>query len=125
MSPAKQAPVDVSQEELLNHSHLETLRSVGIIDKVVPQALQVTRSLLENLEDPVARRESAAARELLHNLIGLCGNMGSHTLHQKVRSMYAQLVDHQQWPAPGWHEELLQLHTRTGQALRERYLPQA
>jgi hypothetical protein len=38
--------------------------------------------------------------------------------------MYAQLVEHQEWPGAGWHGELVALHERTAGAVRQGYLAQ-
>ncbi|TFZ01172.1 response regulator [Ramlibacter rhizophilus] len=126
-APAAPEPAgkDTAQEDLLNLEHLETLRSVGILGKALPMALQSTRSLLDQLQAPVASRDAVLAKELLHSLVGVSGNMGAHSLHQQTRAMYAQLVQDGQWPAEDWHEALVQLHARTARALREGYLEAA
>lgn len=125
-SPALAAADDkphatVPARELLNVSRLESLRRVGMIDEAVPEALQAVQTLLEKLQDPVAHRDFECARELLHSLIGICGDVGAHALHQKMRATYAQLIEQQQWPGPGWNEEVLDLLARTTQAIREQY----
>jgi two-component system, CAI-1 autoinducer sensor kinase/phosphatase CqsS len=117
----KPAVLDVPRGELLNFSRLESLRRVGMIDEAVPEALQATRALLGKLRDPVVREDFEAARDLLHSLIGICGDVGAHALHQKMRATYAQLIDQHQWPAAGWDEEVLDLLARTAHAIRERY----
>lgn len=121
-----QAPAraEVPAQDLLNHKHLETLRSVGILEKVLPEALKSTRGQIDQLQEPVARRDVDTTRQLLHSLIGVCGNMGSHALHQRLRAMYALLVEHHEWPGAGWHDELVALHARTALAVREGYLQQ-
>jgi response regulator RpfG family c-di-GMP phosphodiesterase len=121
----KPAAVDVPGSELLNVSRLESLRRVGLIEEAVPEALQAVRTLLGKLRDPVAGGDFETARELLHSLIGICGDVGAHALHQKMRSTYVHLIEHQQWPGAGWCEEVLDLLARTAQAIHERYLPQA
>nr|WP_236599848.1 response regulator [Ramlibacter alkalitolerans] len=126
LSPRETKPAtpDAAAKELLNFNRLESLRRIGMIDEAVPEALQATRVLLGKLQDPVARRDLESARELLHSLIGICGDVGAHALHQKMRSTYALLIEHQQWPATGWHEEVLDLLVHTGRAIQERYLQQ-
>jgi len=123
--PARQpaaVPLAVAGGELLNASRLESLRRIGMIEEAVPEALQATRTLLGKLREPVARQDFETARELLHSLIGICGDMGAHALHQKMRSTYAQLTEQGQWPPAGWDDEVLDLLARTGQAILERYL---
>ena len=122
---AAQAFPDVPDSELVNAGRLESLRRVGMLEEAVPEALETTRAMLARLQEAVAGRDFEPARDLMHSLIGICGDVGAHALHQKMRSMYALLVEHQQWPAAGWDEELVRLHARTGQAIRERYLQAA
>ena len=116
--------VDLPGRELLNLRRLESLRRLGMIDEAVPEAMQTTRSLVGKLRDPVARGDFDAARELLHTLIGICGDAGAHALHQKMRATYAQLTEQQQWPGAGWEEEVLDVLARTEEAIQERYPPQ-
>lgn len=115
-------PAGLPGDDLLDTARLESLRSVGLMDEAVPQALQAARAGLDQLQDPFALRDLDAAKDLLHALVGRSGDLGARALHQKLRAMYAQVADQGQWPAPGWHEELVHLHARTEQALRERYL---
>lgn len=110
-----------AEDELLNLGRLESLHRLGMVDEDLPQAIRASRALLDKLREPTARRDLDAARELLHSLLGICGDMGFHALHQKTKSSYVQLVEHGRWPEPGWHEELLRLLGRTERAIRDQY----
>ncbi|WBY02497.1 response regulator [Ramlibacter tataouinensis] len=116
---------DLREEQLLNASRLESLRRVGMLEDDVPQAIQASRILIDELQEPLAQQDFEATRELLHSLVGICGNAGLHKLHQETRSLYAQLVENRQWPGPGWHDKLVHLHARTQQAFRAGYRPAA
>ncbi|MFL6694212.1 MAG: response regulator [Ramlibacter sp.] len=126
LGPRVQQPpaARVHAKELLDVRRLESLRRVRMLDELVPESLQAARTLFGRLEDPVARRDVQAARELLHSLVGICGNMGAHALHQEVRAMYVALIERRQWPGADWHQELLDLHRRTEMALRDHFVEQ-
>ncbi|GAC1528855.1 MAG: hybrid sensor histidine kinase/response regulator [Ramlibacter sp.] len=112
-------PARVHSKELLDVRRLESLRRVRMLEELVPESLQAARTLFGRLQDPVARRDAQAARELLHSLVGICGNMGAHALYQEVRAMYVALIEHRQWPGADWHQEILDLHARTEMAIRD------
>jgi len=110
-----------ADEQVLDVARLDSLRSHGILDEALPGAMRAARRLFESLPQPVAARDHDATTEQLHALVGICGNIGAHALHRRLRAIYVQLVEHGQWPEPGWHEELLALHAATARALREQY----
>jgi CheY-like chemotaxis protein/HPt (histidine-containing phosphotransfer) domain-containing protein len=114
----------VHAKELLDVRRLEGLRRVRMLEELVPESLQAARTLFGRLQDPVARRDVQAAREVLHSLVGICGNMGAQALYQQVRAMYVALIEHRQWPGADWHQELLDLHARTEMALRDHLVEQ-
>jgi CheY-like chemotaxis protein len=115
------APARVHSKELLDVRRLEGLRRVGMLEDLVPESLQAARTLFGRLQDPVVRRDAQATRELLHSLVGICGNIGAHALHQEVRAMYVALIEHRRWPGADWHRELLDLHARTEMAIRDHF----
>ena len=116
-APDTRAP----DEQVLDAARLDSLRSHGILDEALPGAMRAARRLFESLPQPVAARDHDATTEQLHALVGICGNIGAHALHRRLRAIYVQLVEHGQWPEPGWHEELLALHAATARALHEQY----
>lgn len=117
-------PARVHSKELLDVRRLEVLRRVGMLEELVPESLQAARTLFGRLQEPVARRDAQAARELLHSLVGICGNVGAHALHQEVRAMYVGLVEQRRWPGAEWHQDLMDLHARTAAAIRDHFVEQ-
>ncbi|MGV3572383.1 MAG: hybrid sensor histidine kinase/response regulator [Ramlibacter sp.] len=111
-------------DEILNAARLESLRKHGILEEAVPGAMRSARSLLDSLPGPIAARDHEATTEQLHALVGVYANIGAHALHRRLRFLHVDLLENDEWPGPQWHQELLELHAATAEALREQYLPQ-
>ena len=112
---------DLAAGGLLDAGRLRELHRVDVPAAAVLGAMQAIRASLGKLQEAVAAREADAARELLHALVGTCGDVGAQALHQRVRSLQPLLEQAPPAPQAGWYEELVRLHARTEQALRDAY----
>jgi CheY-like chemotaxis protein/signal transduction histidine kinase len=119
VTPAAAAP-GVQDGPLLNLSRLESYQRLGLLDELLGDYLPEIRRLVQVLGDAVRAGDLASAQDALHSLLGMSGEAGALALYQRVRRVYAPVLEERRWPREAdWLGQLQALAARTEQALRD------
>lgn len=115
-------PPASSRPALVNSARLDRMRSLGLVEEMLPEALEDTRARLSQLQACAAEGDREAMRDVLHSLVGIAGDMGAEALRVNLRAVYAG-VDSGQWPAgTGWITQATELFEQTERFMRAEYL---
>ena len=120
LAPPAAAPVAGTVNDLLDERRLENYQRLGMIDELMGDYLPEMARLVDRLDEAVAQGDLEAGMDALHSLLGMSGEAGASALHQRVRSYYVPMVEHQCWPdGADWPAEIRALAVRTEDALRK------
>lgn len=115
-SPARSAGATIDGP-LLDVERVEQLKSMNIMVNLLPDGLAQARRHIANLEDAVRRNDLRSARQALHSLAGLSGEMGAHAMFVTAKQ-HSLVVESDVWPfEPNWLERLGTLFLESEQAL--------
>ena len=113
-------PPPPASTQLLDRSRLENYRRLGLLGELVEEGLPELERLVDVLLAQGRRHDADGARETLHSLLGMAGEMGASALYQQVRQVYVPLAEDGRWLLDeGWLLQFAELTVHTGQALRE------
>lgn len=106
---------------LLDAERVELLRGMNIMENLLPDGLAQARGHIAKLEEAVRRNDLPAARQALHSLVGLCGEMGARAMFETAKQ-HSRVVDSEVWPfEPNWLERLMTLMAESERALQESF----
>ena len=106
---------------LLDAERVELLRGMNIMGNLLPDGLAQARGHIAKLEEAVRRNDLPAARQALHSLVGLCGEMGARAMFETAKQ-HSRVVDSEVWPfEPNWLERLMTLMAESERALQESF----
>ncbi|WP_027802200.1 ATP-binding response regulator [Paraburkholderia dilworthii] len=112
------APATIHEGPLLDEKRLQELVALDLLDQTFLNGIEQIRATVDHLATSVAAREFDSAREALHMLLGVSGNIGAHALHQFVRQIYPRVVEGE-WPAEAdWLARICSLSERSAPALQ-------
>ncbi len=116
-TPPAQAPTASPAADLLNMARLDDFRRLGLLDDLLPRALNDLRNHVQSLEVAVNARDPQAVSSALHALVGLAGESGAQALHASARARYAAWLEGDRPADAGWTTELRELLDATEQAI--------
>jgi CheY-like chemotaxis protein/signal transduction histidine kinase len=120
-APASGDPADLFHEHgagLVDWGRLDQHRRLGLSAALLSGSVPELLRLMALLEQAYARSDLAEALQALHGLLGVSAESGATSLHEKVRTVYLQMLQASQWPAAAdWLGELRVLAARTQTAL--------
>lgn len=103
---------------LLDVERIEMLKRMNIMANLVPDGLAQVRQLVTQLEQAVRGNDLHNARQTLHSLMGLSGEMGARAMYETVRR-HSRVVESNAWPSePNWLDRLMALTVASEQALQ-------
>jgi two-component system CAI-1 autoinducer sensor kinase/phosphatase CqsS len=115
-SPARLAGATIDGP-LLDDERVEQLKSMNIMVNLLPDGLAQARRHIANLEDAVRRNDLKSARQALHSLAGLSGEMGAHAMSETAKQ-HSRVVESNAWPfEPNWLARFNTLFLESEQAL--------
>lgn len=115
-SPAEVSAVTATSA-LLDVERIEMLKRMNIMANLMPDGLAQVRQLVTRLEQAVRGNDLHNARQTLHSLMGLCGEMGARAMYETVRQ-HLRVVESNAWPSePNWLDRLMALMVASEQAL--------
>lgn len=115
-SPAEVSAVTATSA-LLDVERIEMLKRMNIMANLMPDGLAQVRQLVTRLEQAVRGNDLHNARQTLHSLMGLCGEMGARAMYETVRQ-HSRVVESNAWPSePNWLDRLMALMVASEQAL--------
>lgn len=116
-SPARSAGATIDGP-LLDVERVEQLKRMNIMVNLLPDGLAQARRHIAHLEDAVRRNDLKVARQALHSLTGLSGEMGARAMFETAKA-HSLVVESNAWPfEPNWLERLMALMVESEQALR-------
>lgn len=116
-SPAEVSAVTAASA-LLDLERIEMLKRMNIMANLVPDGLAQVRQLVTRLEQAVRGNDLHNARQTLHSLMGLSGEMGARAMYETARR-HSRVVESHAWPSePNWLDRLMALMTESEQALQ-------
>lgn len=116
-SPAEVFAVTAASA-LLDVERIEMLKRMNIMANLVPDGLAQVRQLVTRLEQAVRGNDLHNARQILHSLMGLSGEMGARAMYETARR-HSRVVESNAWPSePNWLDRLMALMVESEQALQ-------
>lgn len=121
-SPVSSAPSEaVADGSLLDLERIEQFKRMGAMVRLLPEGLAELRRLVGALEEAVRRTDFRGARQALHSLVGVSGEMGARALFE-VATVHIHAVEKHTWPTQAdWLDELKALSVESERALRACY----
>lgn len=103
---------------LLDLERVALLKSMNIMVDLLPDGLAQVRRHIGQLEEAVRRNDLHGARQALHSLVGLSGEMGARAMFETTKH-HSRVVEGNAWPPEAdWLERLMALVARSEQALQ-------
>lgn len=115
-SPARLAGATIDGP-LLDDERVEQLKSMNIMVNLLPDGLAQARGHIADLEAAERRNDLKSARQALHSLAGLSGEMGAHAMSETAKQ-HSRVVESNAWPfEPNWLARFNTLFLESEQAL--------
>lgn len=103
---------------LLDLERVALLKGMNIMVDLLPDGLAQVRRHIDQLEEAVRRNDLHGARQALHSLVGLSGEMGARAMFETTRH-HSRVIEGNAWPSEAdWLERLMTLVARSEQALQ-------
>lgn len=102
---------------LLDLERIEQFKHMDAMVQLLPEGLAELKRLVGVLEDAVRHTDFSGARQALHSLVGVSGEMGARALYEMVGRHYHAVNQHA-WPMePDWLDGLKALSAESERAL--------
>lgn len=111
----------VADGSLLDLERIEQFKHIGAMVHLLPEGLAEIRRIVGVLEETVQRADFRGARQALHSLVGVSGEMGARALFE-MAGRHSHAVAENTWPEEAnWLEALKQLSAESERALLASY----
>ncbi|HYF18781.1 MAG TPA: response regulator [Ramlibacter sp.] len=106
---------------LLNVSRVDSYERLGLLEELLQEGVTEVGRGIGRLEQAYRQQDRAAARDLLHSLLGNSGEIGAQAVYHHVRGVYVPLLEEGRWSLDeAWMARLHELWEATARALAER-----
>jgi two-component system CAI-1 autoinducer sensor kinase/phosphatase CqsS len=103
---------------LLDLERVALLKGMNIMVDLLPDGLAQVRRHIDQLEEAVRRNDLHGARQALHSLVGLSGEMGARAMFETTKH-HSRVIESNAWPSEAdWLERLMVLVVRSERALQ-------
>jgi CheY-like chemotaxis protein len=116
--PSAGSALGTATGSLLDAERIELLKGMNIMVDLLADGLAQVRQHIDQLEEAVRRNDLKGARQALHSLVGLSGEMGARAMFETTRH-HSRVVESNAWPSePNWLERLVALTAESERALQ-------
>lgn len=117
-SPSSGGVAFTAAGSLLDAERIALLKRMNIMVDLLPDGLAQVREHVGQLEEAVRRNDLSAARQALHSLVGLSGELGARAMFE-ITKHHSRAVGGNVWPSePNWLEQLVALTLESERALQ-------